>query len=237
MTPQSARQVPCRNACRPHYLSSLAVKMLSKPNLREYVVSDGKSNSGRQPDPDALVRVWGVFYKYREFPADCDTDRWAWLDNVFLRNEIYFAAPSSLNDPFDCYPRIELPDDPAKTRNLAQKMVLEVLATRGIQLTAAQIRRDDFQRELTSTLAALRSPSFRNETLFNTIDSATGIFCMSNNNDNILQWSYYGGGHSGFCLEFNVPETATMELTRFRRHLIVRFGGVYHGEEVGPVHG
>jgi len=33
------------------------------------------------------------------------------------------------------------------------------------------------------------------------------------------------------------PRQIELELTRFRRHLIVRFGGVDHGEEDGPIHG
>lgn len=30
-----------------------------------------------------------------------------------------------------------------------------------------------------------------------------GVFCMSEIKDNILMWSHYSGGHTGFCLEFS----------------------------------
>jgi hypothetical protein len=156
-------------------------------------------------DIDADVRVSGVFYKYREIPSETETTRWQWLEDTLVRRKVYFASPSTLNDPFDCYPRIDLTGNEQVLRARTADLLSDVYSARGQAITDRIRRGAEFQEAITEQITALRDDEFRNKTLYDVIDKSTGVYCMSRSARSVLQWSYYGGGHTGFCMEFNVP--------------------------------
>jgi hypothetical protein len=159
-------------------------------------------------DTGESVRVHGTFFKYRAFPDKSDTGRWNQLEAVLTNLEGYFAGPSTLNDPFDCYPRVGLHGEPEEIRRKTTAFLLEDAARRGRCLTEADQRGDDFQQCVSEQIEQFKDERFRTEHLFNAINAHTGIFCMSRCPDSILQWGYYGGGHAGFCLQFSIPQGA-----------------------------
>ena len=50
-----------------------------------------------------LERIYGTFYKYRAF-GEPDSHQRRRLRATIVDRVLYFAPPSKLNDPFDCYP-------------------------------------------------------------------------------------------------------------------------------------
>lgn len=156
----------------------------------------------------ANERVHGTFYKYRVYPEKDDEAGWARLEGMLTNSELFFPSPGTLNDPFDCYPRIELRGEPDEIRKNAAALIQEVLERQGKKLSIAQLRSAEFERDVSSLIGKMRTPEYRNEKLFEVLDKATGVYCMCRRNDSILQWAYYGAGHCGFCLEFTIPEGA-----------------------------
>lgn len=160
-------------------------------------------------DNDKSVRVAGVFYKYREFPPDCDKQSWQRLELMLADRQIYFSSPRQLNDPFDCFPSVTLKYSPADARRKSEEYVAEGVEQRdGIKVTEKHRRDPGFQRAVSELMRDITSETSRTDKLYDAIATHTGVYCMSKRGDSILQWSYYGGGHSGFCLQFTIPPDA-----------------------------
>src|ERR1700689_1287192 len=103
-------------------------------------------------DIDDDVRVSGLFYKYREFPSDADAERWKWLEDMLMHRKVFFASPRTLNDPFDCFPRIDITSDERELRRRATVLLSEVHTGRG-QIITDRIRRStQFQDDVTQLI-------------------------------------------------------------------------------------
>jgi hypothetical protein len=94
-------------------------------------------------------------------------------------NEIYFAPPASLNDPFDC--QIDL----GRARKLAQ-------SSQGIVLTRMEDERwEAFARNLSQKVRTC------------------GVFSLSGGEvvgpNSHLFWPHYGDEHKGICLTYRIP--------------------------------
>jgi hypothetical protein len=160
-------------------------------------------------DTDESVRVSGLFYKYREFPADCDKEGWERLELMLRDRQIYFSSPKQLNDPFDCFPHVTLDCSTAEARRKSEEYIAEGVEQRdGVKVTEKHRRDPGFQRAVSELMADITSERARTDKLYDQIAAHTGVYCMSKQGDSILQWSYYAKGHSGFCLEFNIPPKA-----------------------------
>lgn len=158
--------------------------------------------------PEAPEGEFGKFYKYRQLWVCSEQNgeqRCGLAPNtasVIRDQEIYFAHPEQLNDPFELKPYLTWGpgrhDDAVRaemaagiTRHAPHLEAREVDA-----LVAARFERmatDEFERHAGFWSIAARS---------------TGIFSLSRRVDSALQWAYYGQDHSGVCLEFTrTPET------------------------------
>jgi len=116
---------------------------------------------------DADIRVSGAFYKHRAFPAKEDKCGWQRLEDMLVKREVFFAAPSTLNDPFDCYPRIELLGNSNDIRRKAADLLAGVLAGRGVEVTVAYRSSTEFEQNVSDLIEDLQKPEFRNKQLFN----------------------------------------------------------------------
>jgi hypothetical protein len=111
------------------------------------------------------------FYKYRHASGEAEH----FLERTVLHNEIYFAAPRTFNDPLDCAAVFakETGSEPA--------------------MTERQLRMD------AEAMLADPNRNPRNESVRNSVQdeharvvrSSTGIYCVSEVNDDILMWSHY----------------------------------------------
>jgi Protein of unknown function (DUF2971) len=116
---------------------------------------------------------------------------------------IYFGSPLNFNDPYDCAiaPNIESPDDTeverVRTYLLTDKRTGPSVPARLASMPASELR------EILVKLARVA--------LRQNIDSflaLRGVACFSEQNDNLLMWSHYGGRYRGFCLEFKTSDPA-----------------------------
>ncbi len=115
-------------------------------------------------------------YKYRNYSAKS-------LE-IFIKREVYFANPQSLNDPFDC--RIDIVD----SLNQVTKAV-KPQHNAGASSLINLRNNSQFLGEIQSDLTGL------------------GIFSLSKDPMNVLMWSHYAANHSGFCIGFKLSEKFT----------------------------
>lgn len=119
-----------------------------------------------------------VLYKYFSL------ERITFFDNRMVR----FTQPSAFNDPFEFLPVEKFTSDFEKVDISNDKPEFHQI--------------DVETRLLISKRASLQIASMIQNYLVGTHDSL-GVFCLSENWDNILMWSHYAGNHNGFVVGFD----------------------------------
>jgi hypothetical protein len=137
-----------------------------------------------------------IIYKYRTWS---DPNHKACL----LNNELYFASPSDINDPFDCNITVDysLLESDEKREKYADKVAEEA----SIILDPNHL---NFKNKKQEFLTRLKNDP---ETLQNEFDLISykeiskylGVLSFSQRWDSILMWTHYATNHKGFCIGFN----------------------------------
>ena len=113
--------------------------------------------------------------------------------------ELWFGAPSGLNDPYDCAVPYRL-----GTVTLDDcERYLEHKPTLAEQARRSDGYLDDTGRPTEALRQAVENGARKafEEQVRRT--SSRGVACFSENAVSTLLWSHYGGGHRGICLEFD----------------------------------
>lgn len=137
------------------------------------------------------------FYKYRSL----DGNALAFAERTICHDEIWFPAPSTFNDPFDCHPTFDL----EATVDEMAPVYARVLQRHNSEWT------DQKCLEAAKDLAAnpLRSPTSQEARDFiqqhhvEEIKNRIGVLCLSANPNSSLMWAHYADSHRGVCLRFN----------------------------------
>jgi len=124
-----------------------------------------------------------VLYKYYAFNQ--------YTEKIFTHNEIYFAEPKEFNDPFDS--KVGLSYD--GTEEQWKGFLFDWCRRNKAELSPEQ--RIYFVNHL------LKGRHNIPDSLGRSFLDQMGVYCMSAKNNDILMWSHYSNGHSGFCLEFD----------------------------------
>ena len=135
----------------------------------------------------------------------------SWQDRVnqLLDGCCFYPGAAAFNDPFDCWPYAELPNNKAEFESRQEPLVaaLAEATRREIPLDFAT---DWIRRKLASKSMSEFHDQVQNGLRKNA--DATGVFCLAECVDSTLMWSHYGWSHRGVALRFD-----------FRRQ---RFGGL-----------
>ena len=140
-----------------------------------------------------------------------------WIRALIVDSKLYFAPPSSFNDPLDC--RV-----PPSFQ--ASKLTIETFwRKRHKELGLHQsLSRSQRKKEIQAWVTLTRTPEGRTslaENFFESIDDS-GVACFSESPRNMLLWSYYAEGHAGVAIRFN---TGVSVLAQISHHVIpVRVG-------------
>ncbi|WP_273425413.1 DUF2971 domain-containing protein [Curvibacter lanceolatus] len=164
------------------------------------------------------------FYKYRAFSPN--------TIQSLVADEIYFADPSSFNDPLDTKPCVEadLANDELQEvlRQLIEQKEVAIMrsAARSIGYrgpnTTSRIE-DRSRRRAKAMIDELKyqatNPDWTGTEeealrfyLTNAIEVqllqryAKGIYCLGTRSSCPLMWSHYGDQHRGLCIGYTVPE-------------------------------
>lgn len=153
-----------------------------------------------------------IIYKYRTWSNE-------YHRNTLEKNELYFASPSEINDPFDfkAITDFSLLNSTEKKETFINKVIDSAK-----QISNIQINEPEAKAELLSKLS-LNLEKYQagfNQTNFEYIDNRFGVISFSFIWNSILMWSHYSENHKGFCIGF-------------RRHELEALG---NGGTYGPVH-
>jgi len=112
--------------------------------------------------------------------------------SIIRDGTIKFTHPRDFNDPFDCHPEIDF------NNFLSTEFLKKIGKGRKRRLSPAKRI-----SEKPKIIALLK----RNESVFREgINNGISICCLSRNPLQLLMWSHYASGHTGFVVEFFIPE-------------------------------
>ena len=130
-------------------------------------------------------KLQSPLYKYRSL---ADASKEYTLD-IFRKCELFFAAPSSFNDPFDC------------------KFSPVIASVKKLASEIAQRQTLDYEPE--NVERAILADSANDANFVKAVDRVMnrhGICCFSRKNEEILMWYHYADSHKGICLGFDVSK-------------------------------
>ena len=140
-----------------------------------------------------------TLYKYRPLyatGADGQKKPHPFTEAIFLESKIYYAAPSSFNDPFDCNLRLETHGNTPRE----WKQYFEYLIKK-----APLSERPGFSKKIKYVLAKKKHREFLEEALAKTYDEhykKSSVLCLSTKPNSIPMFSYYADSHKGVAIEF-----------------------------------
>jgi hypothetical protein len=136
-------------------------------------------------------------FRYRSVSSDHSRER-----ETVERDLLWFASPSSFNDPFEAKPLVQ--------RNLKPLSTSEIMGL--IKRRYPNVRfAERYQRAMTvqrtQSDPEKRSAYFKmlDDALLRQFDACT-MCCFNSVGDDIRMWSYYSSGHTGYCLVYQFPE-------------------------------
>jgi hypothetical protein len=118
--------------------------------------------------------------------------------SVLINRRVWFPKPDSFNDPFDC----NIPfDNHINLRELENFLPryknIKGLSEKELDEEILKIKNERGQvegefKEIYSNVLKVADEQLRN----------SGVFSLTQCNNNILMWSHYADHHKGFCIEF-----------------------------------
>lgn len=119
-------------------------------------------------------------YKYR--------DKEEYTDKIFESASIWFPAPNSFNDPFDCNLSEVQHHSDADAKNFQDHILM------------GRKDREDLERRSVSKDELVNWMKIAKTKVLN----ETGVLCMARTFDNVLMWSHYAQDHKGLVIEFDL---------------------------------
>jgi hypothetical protein len=134
-----------------------------------------------------------ALYRYMSFE---------YLAETLRRNEVYFPAPQSFNDPFD----FKIQPIISAARDTRKALYDQALKSTGVN--RAERRRRVRARARKGTLKDKLFQDAYRKTLQDLTHNC-GVLCLSSVSDDILMWSHYAESHKGVCIGI---ETAVLDI-------------------------
>jgi len=143
-----------------------------------------------------------LVYKFR----DCENE---FHRRMLLKNEICFASPESLNDPFDChidYNFLSLTDAEREEYINNQIQYEEEEAIKSGKYIDKKVLRTIIEETLNDKVELLKLQEKHKEENFTALNRILGVFCCCQSTikeegwQNIILWSHYANNHKGFCV-------------------------------------
>lgn len=126
-------------------------------------------------------------YKYRAFNE--------FSLRMLVNREMWLAKPESFNDPFDC----ALTPGRSKTTGDQLHQLSDLIRELYEPEEAEKQINEIVERNQIKPVEEVEDKSIE-KTIIQAKDS--GVFSLSEKNDEILMWSHYANNHTGFCVEF-----------------------------------
>jgi hypothetical protein len=141
-------------------------------------------------------------YKYKSFNV--------FTLRMLTQNVIYYADPTSFNDPLDCKPEIHVDVDNASLERLCHKLI-EIDADIATADSSICRFREISYHNCTNdnergNLYKLNLTGQIREQLYS-IMKKKGVFALGENWNCPLMWSHYADEHKGICFEYDISNS------------------------------
>ncbi len=159
---------------------------------------DKQGDSGKQTES---VLCPSVLYKYYAFNE--------WTQHLFEKNQIYFQSPDCFNDPFDS--KINYIYEGTEDQRIDRLIYYwekggTTYDTEEMTYTKAK---EQVQKGLDITQVTNTSKKTAER-----LRKLLGVFCMTEEKDNLLMWSHYADSHKGFCVGFDTQDVFWWRLNK-----------------------
>lgn len=155
--------------------------------------------------------------------------------STLCSDELYFAAPSTFNDPMDCQPTVVSDSNKQELKAILNELIVQrVKADTLASLKSAKLAGDNAHRH-SEKLAQQVAAKELDEIAYNATDSYyqedniseeeaeiwlltsriqtellqhydKGVCCFSSKPNSSLLWSHYGDKHRGLCIVLNCTQ-------------------------------
>ncbi|RYG28558.1 MAG: DUF2971 domain-containing protein [Burkholderiales bacterium] len=115
---------------------------------------------------------------------------------ILVDHQLFFAAPSSFNDPFDCCP---VHDYAATEVQYQAYFLARSNGSRASNANALMRARMLMQRDANALAGANKAFLAARDTLMN----GNGTLCLNIDAHHQLMWAHYGDSHRGICIQFD----------------------------------
>jgi hypothetical protein len=133
-----------------------------------------------------------TLYKYRDWGNQ-------YHSSLLKDNQVFFASPSSFNDPFDC--GIEIAYHLLQTDEKLRQEYFRLVVDRYKPHLSAENKAKEVNRLIDEKrymddqyMAHMHKQSLSK------LNQKYGVLSLTPINDNILMWSHYANSHKGFCV-------------------------------------
>jgi len=121
-----------------------------------------------------------------------------YLSHLFIEKKLYHTTANELNDPFECKPGWEWPNNQSERLKIRHHLI-KLFRERGSSLR-------DANKEVTKLM--VDKEKTRNiiiESAYQTLGKIR-ICSFTTGNENLLFWSHYADSHEGICIEFDAAK-------------------------------
>lgn len=116
------------------------------------------------------------------------------LYKTLINSELWFAAPTSFNDPFDC----QINDQTQWTDDTIREYVAQTSQATGQQVDPEEVVLKN--RQFPGSFNKFFTDKFKK------LLSKKGVACFLPNPNNLLLWAHYSASHTGVCLKFDITK-------------------------------
>ncbi len=139
-------------------------------------------------------------YKYRAFNE--------FSLRMLVNREMWVAKPASFNDPFDCALTPGSPKTTVDQLHQINNLIRELYEPEEAEKQIREI----VERNHLKPVKEVEDKSIEKH-MFEARES--GVFSLSEKNNDILMWSHYANNHTGFCIEFERKDIKSNFLSHF----------------------
>ena len=154
--------------------------------------------SASDPDGDSrlndlLKRIPTQLFRY----SGLAEPRFGWMRDLVVDSKLFFASPSSFNDPFDC--RVPLLYD-------ASTLAIESYWRRVAKRKYPNVKMRQHKPLIRRMVLDSKTPQGQDRLTRDRFRSLEqhGTACFAKDPASMLLWSYYGDGHAGIAVRFNM---------------------------------
>lgn len=120
------------------------------------------------------------------------------LRHLFTERKLYHPLPAQFNDPFECKPHFNFPEEAKKVHKIRQHLIKGLREIGHTEKEAVEL-----------VSISMKDPKFLQTKIFDAVQKAYAglrICSFTSREDNLLFWSHYADSHKGFCVDFDATK-------------------------------